>query len=701
VRARQTEREDSLDRFLGALGAAVRRHRLYPPGNPLSTEAVDACLVALGDVDTGSVELRVSSNGLEADGESLPDTPVLRDLEDAVFRADLDTVRIPAGVAAGELARFARLLARWAREPHEDETFADALAELGVTGVQVLAVERARFIPTPVLDRGALAALERERALRPDTDEEAGLTLQRAWVRADTDTSPGTLDLVDLAFLCEDPLELAGVLERMSEGSRGELDRARVLVDRVGELIRLYHRLSPEHARRRLRDLGDAILALDAPTRRSLVAGRLLPELLDTGLSAPLLRRLPDGELATALAGLARRAVGSAGIVELALARLELPQARATDVRDALASVVEGAGAGLDRRDPAMGRAAGSIGHSDMGEVEQGLREYTALDLAVTEEVLDELDRIRERAPETDQGAVRLRCLTSLVPLARNPDRIAEIVGAAGPSIGRLLREEPAATADRVSEWIGLADSSRETRPEVTASIEAMLGGLLTPEVLREAASPREGDDAPGAAVAAFAHLAGAALLDALETEPDRATRRALLDYACRVGGSIADGVAPRSSDPRWTVQRNVARILGFAGSAHESSLCFLLRSREPRVTREALLGLARIGSRGAADAVVQALYDPDPGVAAMAEESIRRFPHAEARRRARALLSDPVFYTRRPRLARDLLRRFLAGDPERSAVLGHLARLRFRVWRPAVATLGWAAWSAARRRAA
>lgn len=698
MRARQSGRRDSLDRFVGALGAAIRRHRLYPSGNPLCVEAVETCLAALGEVDAESVELRVSPEGLRVDGESPPDTKALRDLEDAVFRADLESVTIPAPVTSDELARFARLLARWTRERHEDETFADALAELGVMGINAHSVERARVIEAPVLDREALESLERERRLRPDSAAEEGLVLHRGWVRVDTDTSPLTLDLVDLALLCEDPFELAGLLERVSEGPQGELDWNRVLIDRIGELIRLYHRLSPEQAGRRLHSLGDAILALDAAARRTLVAERLLPELLDTGLSAPLLRRLPDTELAAALEHLARRAVGSAGIVELALARVELPRGRARTVRAALASLVDGPLSAGPPGDPTADVAAGSIALSDMGPVEQGLREYTALDLAVTDDVRAELERIRERTRTHDDPGLRLGCLTSLVSLARNPDRIADLVAEAEPILGRLFRETPARAVGWVEAWIEVADSMREPRPDVTAAAEGMLSRILTPELVGRSADRLAGDEDFANAVAAFAHLAGPPVLAALETESDRATRRVLIDYACGVAERIGDGVAALATDPRWTVQRNVARVLGFAGAAHEPALCFLLRSPEPRVTREALLGLARIGSPAAADAVVEALYDPDAGVAAMAEESMRRFPPDEARRRARALLSDPAFYTRRPRLARDLLRHFTARDPERSAVVGRLARLRFRLWRPAVASLGWAAWSVARR---
>ncbi len=684
---------------MAALGTAIRRHRLYPASNPLCTEAVTAALGALADMDTGSVEIAIGPEGVRADRGAVADTPIVRDLEEALFRADLESVAIPPEASAAEIARFCTLVARWSREPHEGETFADALLELGVTGIQVRLVERARLIGLPALDRDALAALVHERARRPDAGEEPEVRLHRGWVRADTDCDMQTLDLVDLAFLCREPRELARLLERMSEGAGAGLEPDRLLADRVGELMQLYRQLSPEQANRRLADLGDTILTLPEDVRRELLAERLLPELLDTGGSAPLLRRLPDDELSGALERLARRALGSVGIVELALARLELPRSRAEAVRAGLASVLDES-PGRPPRGHGSGDRVARIGFDDGGPVAQSLRAYTALDLAVTDEIRLELARIRDAATARDDDDIRLGCLTSLVSLARNPDRIDQVLRAAEPLIGRMLTGDPAAAVRRVSEWVGIAEGLREARPDVTEAIEAMLRRILTPDLLQAEVGRLAEEAAFAAAVAAFGPVAAEPLLTALEVEPDRRNRRVLLDFACRSADRIAEGVAARVGDARWTVQRNVARILGFAGASHEASLCFLMRSGERRVTREAILALARIGSPEAADAVVQALYDPDPEVAAMAEESMRRFPRVEARRRARELLSDPVFYTRRPRLARDLLRRFVARDPERLTVLEPLVRLRLRWWRPAVAGLGWMAWSLARRRA-
>lgn len=694
MRAGQREADDSPERLVTALGTSVRRHRLYPPGNPLCTGAVAECFEALARLETGSVDLSIGPDGLLADGRAVPDTVAIRDLAEATFHANLERVVISPEASADDLARFSRLLARWTRERNRDESFADALIELGVTAIQVRSVERARLIPLAVLDRDALGRLDLERRTRPERETGSTSSSHRGWVRAAVDCPATSLDLEDLAFLSRDPRELACLLESMSEAVDGPIDADRALADRVGELMLLYHRLSPERAKRGLRDLGDSILTLEPAVRAALVAERLLPELLDAGRSAPLLRRLPDDELAAGLDRLASRAVGAAGIVELAIFRLELPQSREAGIRRSLGSVPEPIGAAAT-----AGSAArpAEIRLSDAGPAEQSLREYTALDLAVTDAVRDELERIRTAAwGETDR--VRLRCLTGLVFLARNPDRIAEVVALAEPLIGRLVRDTPRAALRWVEEWIGIADALSEARPDVGVAITAMLGRVLAPGVLREAGPALEGEGDMAKLIAAFGPVAGSSILEALETEPDRAVRRVLLDYACTIADRIRDGVVARAEDARWTVQRNVARILGFAGAGNESVLGTMVYSPEPRVTREALLALARIGSPEAAQCVVEALYGSDRAIALVAEEAIRRFPRDEAQRRARELLADPAFYRGRPRLARDLLVRFVSRDPLRSTVLEPLQRLRFHVWRPALAGLGWAAWSVRRR---
>lgn len=692
--AREIEAEDSPERLVAALGTSVRRHRLYPSGNPLCREAVSACLAELARLETGSLELSVGPDGLAADGRPAARTRATQDLAEAAFDADLEQVVIMPDASGGDIARFSALLARWTRERHGEESFGDALIELGVTAIQVRSVERARLIRMPVLDREALDILELERRTRPAYEVESAVSLHRGWMRVGIDCRAETLDLVDLAFLTDEPRELAGLLESMEEGGAEEIDADRALAERVGELMSLYHRLSPERSRRALRALGDAISTLEAPLRAELASDRLLPELLDAGLSAPILRRLPDDELAGALERLASGAVGAAGLVELALVRLELPRAREAELRRALAPLLDGT-AGHGGPGPASPETRIEV--TEGGPAEQSLRQYTALDLAVTDEVRDELARIRTAARD-DPDEVRLRCLTGLVFLARNPDRIAEVLGAAEPLIRRLFLEDPARATEWVAEWMEIADAVGEARPDVEAAIAAMLGRILDPDVLRELAPGLRDDGQAASLVAAFGGVAGVSILEALETEPDRAVRRALLDFACSIADRIQGGVAPRAEHPEWTVQRNVARILGFAGAGNELTLRSLIHNPERRVTREALLALARIGSPEASEIVVETLYDRDPEIAALAEESIRRLPRDEARRRARELLADPAFYRGRPRLARDLLVRFVARDPERSPVLAPLLRLRYHVWRPAIAGLGWAAWTVHRR---
>ena len=260
----------------------------------------------------------------------------------------------------------------------------------------------------------------------------------------------------------------------------------------------------------------------------------------------------------------------------------------------------------------------------------------------------------------------RLRTIADLVRLARNPERVAGLLNTAAGLMKDLAGAAPADLVPWVGQWRGIAEELAEPRPDVTAAIERLLGGLVDAEFLRAHADRLAEDEDLGAFARAFGAAGASAFVEALEIEDDRGRRRKLLDFLCANADAFAPGLAPHAVDARWTVRRNVARALGFAGAGSEEALTGLVADPERRVVREALLALARVGTARAADAVIAALVGDDAEAAELAEESMRVFPQR---------------------------------DPEGGEALKSLLALRRYVWRPAAASLGWEAWRIVRRR--
>lgn len=681
------EREmDPGERAVSLLATAVQRHGLYPHTSSLCAEAVAECHAAIAALPTQSIEIAVAPDAISVDGAVVGRMPTIADLKERLFRADVERVALEPGLDPGELARFCDLVAAHGRSARAG-TFQDALIDLGITNIRVRLVERVRVLGTGTFGADRLAALREERAARAADEAALGTKERLAWTRVDTDCADEGLGLTDLAWLVEDPVELARVLEEATEGEPGDEANGRALVERIGDLILLFGRLSPAASEARFRSLADALLELPREELMELAREKLFPEALETGRSARLLGCFPDEVLAEALASLSGLDVGGDGVVRAALRRLDLPEGRRAALAERLGLDAAPAGPATPGGEPAARRI--DVGRS--GPKARALSEYRELDVSLTDEARAELDRIGALEVGEDPGA-RLRCIASLLFLGRNPHRIEELLAVAEPLLRETLAADRTVAAARIDEWRDVAEAVCEARPDVAAVIEALLSRLLTPDFLREHAAELEDDESLRALIPAFGHTAASAFLEAMEGESDRGNRRALLEAMCAEADALAEGLIPYLGDERWRVQRNAALVLGYAGPGREVLLQPLVSHPDVRVARQAFLSLARIGSGEAAGVVLRALRDEDDERAGLAAESIRRFPREVGRDCAREALSAPAFYLRRPGLARTLLLRVVSRDSRRADVLRELAALRFHFWRPAVMSLGWVA---------
>lgn len=671
------------------LAHAVQRHRLYPTSSPLCLESVQACVSALEALSEDVVQLRVSPGRIFHGSDAVPENAVVLEFTERLFRADVEELSLGRETSLKELSRFCRQLATWDRRRDPYESFAETLGEQGVSSIRVRSANKLEVLDLEILTAERLEQLEEERSARAPEDQRIeGEARHEAWVQVDTDCDVDSIDLVDLAFLLDNQGELARVLHDIAEGGPQTASAADALRESVAELIELYSSLSPRIAEQRFGDLAITLMTMDERARNALTRGVLLPDLLETGKAARLLRLLPQEELVAALHTLADLEVGAPGLVKLALDRLALPDDRRRSLADAIERSLRGGHLGLDDGADPPQLLADAAGHDLQG--------YTAHQLAVDDETAAELSRIKSVAENPDEAAERLRCCSNLVRYLRNPDYAEEILASAEELLAAAMVDGSERVAAWIEEFRAAAESVREVRPEVAELVDRMMLALCSPEFLR-AQAETWGDDASMARshrlLSAFGPASVETLIRLLDEEEARGVRRRLVDFMCEHADEFAPELRHYLDDERWTVVRNVVRMIGFAGQGYESDLIPLVRHPEERVAKEALLALARIGSQEAIDLIADLLGDRDPCRRALAEESIRTLPVEEGRRQVQRLLRDPGFFRRYPRLARSLVRRFApSGGADWEDVLRPMLDVRFRFWQPRLMALGWAA---------
>jgi len=202
----------------------------------------------------------------------------------------------------------------------------------------------------------------------------------------------------------------------------------------------------------------------------------------------------------------------------------------------------------------------------------------------------------------------------------------------AGPTLNPLL-------LDRLSNGVldllrGAPGSSERARlpldlarelatPGVTSRLVARLGQEKDREVRREL-------------IVLFSRLGepmARALVDALVEEADRTSRRTYLEALMGLGPEGVSAVNRMLNDPRWFVVRNGLTILGeLDDEASAERVAPVLSHGDPRVRREAVATLARLGGEQADRIVEQRLSDPSPEVRSAAASGVG------ARRIGRAL---------------------------------------------------------------
>ena len=251
----------------------------------------------------------------------------------------------------------------------------------------------------------------------------------------------------------------------------------------------------------------------------------------------------------------------------------------------------------------------------------------------------DVAEPVRRTPKAPDEVALRARATVTAVeeylragPDGREPAADAVRAAAAAHREAREL-DAPADAVER----LGLADD----RDAVELARELAVSPVASRVVVRLGmAREDERREELFRVAEALGDALAPALADALSDAEDRSARRNFMEALVRLGDTGVREAEAMIGDPRWFVVRNGVAILGEAGGARAvENLTSTLGHEHPRVRRETLLALARIGGEDAGILASGKLEDPEAEVRAAAAMAVGALRVERAQRTLQALL--------------------------------------------------------------
>jgi hypothetical protein len=630
-----------VDAVLLSLARAVRQLHTYPPTNPRCLEAVITCEKTLVAIDgTDVLEVAVTPQGLRFGDEIVGEAAMVdQELGHRLRRGRIAFLSISRTASRRDLTRLCLGLIRCAEHPERDTRLSELLAEDGVETIEAKVIERPEVLDVGTASFRTNDLLEHERRRQqelrdPQAPMEHLYAPNKGWVRVDPACDHESMSLSDLAILVDNPVDLAGMLDRLTDDATDGDGSGRALDRRFGDVAKLFASLDPRLGRVMFARLARIVLEMDAERRRQLLRRTVLPGLLDGRVDGAILQDFPDPDLAESLCLLLDLETAAPEVVATALDCVGLAPERRAAVAPLLDAQLQarersaraggrGADADLDRHARRLTRIDPAAGKS--------FAEFAAFDLALDAAARATLDRLRQQVSEGDGLVVELHCLTNLVRLQPNPQVVEGFLAEVVPRVAQLM------SAGRWSEFADVlrrladaVDNLRERRPDVAAAIATTLSSLATRELAVKLVVLREAGGAEDPVETAIEAL-GAALAPALISliaDPDSSTTdawvaRALGDRASVYAPVVAEVLDRHTADTR----AHLVRILGAAGSGYESIVGEQFAMSHEKLTRESLRALARMGTSHAAALVAAQVRDRHAWVASAALEALWRFP--------------------------------------------------------------------------
>ena len=680
---------------------AVQQLHTYPTTSPLCQQAIEAWHRALSQLEQRDhLDFRVSPHELTID-----EVPVGRGglIEGELARrfhcAGIAQVTIERAASTRELTHLSLDLLACTDRRQERLNLTEMLAEHGVSRIALRQAYRPEVLGVDTPTSPVAALVDDQRARREEVFSRGGpvnhlYPPDKGWVRLDPATKFSSVSLVDLALLVDDPSSLASMLLRLTDDEADTQSPAEALAQKFSDVATLFGALDPRIARVMFSRLATAVLELNPERRQMLLRRTILPGLLDGRVEGEVLKDFPDLDLADSLCLLLDLETAAPEVVTSALARLDLAPERQSAMLPLIRERLQArAGAARETSIDAHARKLVTLD----GSQSKSFAEFAAFDLALDEQAVDMLVRIRQGIATTDVSSDQLACLWNLVRLEANPEVVQRFMLRVVPAIGRLDAEGRwPYFAFWLSRFGELAAALRETRPDVSDVITTSLAEFSTVDRARRivdlAGRGAEGRAAADTIILALGSGIGPALAAAASARGEgreaaaRVAQQLLCDHAALVAPSVVTALTTADA----TAARALVRVLGIAGAGYEAPIASQLQSSDEQTVREALRSLARIGTPRAALCVRHAVNQSTQWLSGAAAETLWHFPAAEARRQVLELLSQRDFVQRSPEVAGRLLERVAQGGAQGlQTVLTTLVPLRYRVWSPALARVG------------
>lgn len=689
-----------IENVLKLLARAIRQFHTYPATSPICVDAVTACHDALASLSyRDRLTVRVTPHDLIVEETPLgAGTVIEHELTRRLFRLRVASMEIDRGATPRDLTRFCVDMVESDDLERDGVTFAERLAEHGVTTIVAGMAHRPAVLdignPAPVTQTLLVhERRRREELAQKDAPVSYLYPPDQGWVRLDPGQSLESVSLLDLVVLAEDPASVATMLVRLTGDDAGADATHTALERKFSDVAMLFSALDPRLAQVMFGRLARAVLELDPERRNSLLQRTILPGLLDGRDEGKVLRDFPDIDLAESICLLLDLETAAPEVLSAALNRLDItPDRRAAlapliDQRlreqrgDQASAATAPNGSGVERHAHGLIRVDASRA-SDFSE-------FAAFDLSLDDQATSVITDLRQNIATTDVILTQLRCVSQLVRIEPNPTLVEAFLGRGVELLGSLEQAERwrDLTAE-ITSLMMLGSQLRERRPDVSDTVSKTLSDFAAPTRLLSLAELHARDAESKAIVEDLIRALGPAVIHGFVALADLAAHqskaRAFTPLLCEMAPKVAEALVVELDHCGVAAARVIARILGHAGPGHEVALTGLARHTDVHVAREAFRALARMGTPTAAVFVARQIREGAEDRRAAAEDALWHFPPAQTATHLRELLRNRTFVTTHPQAAQRLIER--AGQARMqglSDVLQSLEGLRFRFWNP------------------
>ena len=306
---------------------------------------------------------------------------------------------------------------------------------------------------------------------------------------------------------------------------------------------------------------------------------------------------------------------------------------RDRDVTDLVVSLAGEEGAAGEGAAPEEEEGAGEVDAEGVAEEAPG--EEEALEEVAPEEEAEEAAEEELEEEESDLVAERIDELLEAYRDASpaEEEEAAEAIREQAES----LREEGAIDAlAHLVEGLILAADEGEVGDEAVEMAQEFAGHGVMARIavhLGAARAPERREELTAVACRLGESMAST-IADALTDAPDRAARRTYMEAMEAMGDDALAIAEKMAGDSRWFIARNGVALLGELGD--ESAVQHLttpLAHSDPRLRRETVISLAKLGGEDAGNLCVGMLSDPDPDVRGSAAMAVGVLKVDKARR--------------------------------------------------------------------